>query len=92
MIDIAGIDRTELLAALFNASKPQGMGFAQPFAAPMTRAEAAELLAQTDYFDYLRGRVMKIQLKEGATELDEWGYDRDLGQGAAARVVEGLRA
>lgn len=91
MIDITGIDVAKLLAALFNASKPQGMGFLQPFAEPMTRDEAAELLARDSYFDYVRGRVMKIQLKEGQHSLDPWLYDRDNGQGAAQRVVESLR-
>jgi hypothetical protein len=58
----------------------------------MTRDEAAELLRRYPlaYFDYLKGRVMKVSLKDN--ELDPWGYDRDNGQGAALRVIERVRA
>lgn len=65
-IDIQGLDRADLLAALYNASKPQGMGFIHFNPAPMTRLEAAALLDHGHHFDYLRGRVMKITLKPGA--------------------------
>ena len=72
-----------MLAALYNASKPQGMGFVHYDPKPMTRQEAEALLEQGTYFDYLKGRVMKVKLS--GDELNEWGYDRDNGQGAAAR-------
>ena len=55
----------------------------------MTEAEAQELLdsGQT-YFDYLKGRVMKIDLS-GDSELDPRLYDRDNGAGAAERAIAG---
>lgn len=40
-------------------------------------------------FDYLKGRVMKVNLS-GDT-LNEWGYDRDNGTGAAERAIASLR-
>jgi len=55
----------------------------------MTVEEARELLSQDTYFDYLKGRVMKVDLS--GNELDPWGYDRDNGQGRAAEVIESLR-
>lgn len=91
-IDITGLDRADVLAALFNASRPQGMGFLHYDPTDMTREAAAMLLQRQNYFDYLQGRVMKIELKEGATELREGLYDRDNGQGAAQRVIDSLRA
>ena len=39
-IDISGMDKAEVLAKLFNASKAQGMGFLQPHQKEMTSAEA----------------------------------------------------
>ncbi|MCX3059604.1 hypothetical protein [Streptomyces beihaiensis] len=91
-VNIAGLDRAAVLAALYNASKPQGLGFLDPRSiAPMTAQRAAEVLAeagQDPYFDYLQGRVMKIRLSD---ELDPRLYDRDNGDGACAAAIDGLR-
>lgn len=92
-IDIAGIDKAKLLAALFNASRPLGLGFLQPGARNnMTDVEAREILAISDdaYFDYLRGRVMKIDLN--GDKVQPAMYDRDNGPGAVQAVVNTLRA
>lgn len=101
MISTKGLLPADVLAALYNASHVQGMGFLQARPGDMTREQAAELLEgkQTlpDYpgmgpskkFDYLYGRVMKVNL-ENPDQFEERGYDRDLGQGAAARVVAKL--
>jgi len=89
-ISTAGIDKGKLLAALYNASKPQGMGFMHYNPEPMTAEEARALLADNTYFDYLKGRVMKVRIE--GDELNPRLYDRDNGQGAAAYVIEQLRA
>ena len=89
-INIAGMDKAELLAALYKNSQPLGLGFLQADANPMTRDEAAEIMRdQGLYFDYLKGRVMKINLE--GDELNPWGYDRDNGQGSVASVIENLK-
>mgnify|MGYP001590687272 FL=1 len=88
-IALSGLNKADVLAALYNASKPQGMGFMHYDSKPMTREEAEGLLKQTTYFDYLKGRVMKVNL--AGDELDTWGYDRDNGQGAAERAIAELR-
>lgn len=90
-IDIKGIDKAKLLQGLFNNSRPQGLGF---FAAgsnkEMSYGEAQNIVARGElYFDYLQGRVMKIDIS--GDEMDSWGYDRDNGQGAAQKVVTALR-
>ena len=88
-VNIEGLDKAEVLAALFNASKQQGMGFIHTNGrAEMTVSDARELLEKESYFDYLRGRVMKIKIQD---TLSTWGYDRDNGEGAVARVVATLR-
>jgi len=88
-ISLEGLDKGAVLAALYNASKPQGMGFMHYDPVPMTAEEATELLKEHTYFDYLRGRVMKVGL--GSEELDPWRYDRDNGQGAALRAIEAMK-
>lgn len=89
MIKYDGLTKEQVLAGLYNASKPQGMGFLHYDPKNMTTEEAKELLEKTQYFDYLKGRVMKLNLsKEG--EFSESGYDRDNGQGAAQKVINAL--
>lgn len=89
-IDLKGLNKAEVLAALYNASKPQSMGFMQYTPEPMTTEQAAELLERQTYFDYLNGRVMKVDL--AGDVLDPWGYDRDNGNGATARALASMHA
>lgn len=89
MIDISGLSKAAVLAALYNAARPQGMGFLHYSPQPMSEAEAEGILTEIIRFDYLRGRVMKVDLSGDAFE--ERLYDRDNGQGAAAFVVGVLR-
>ena len=85
-INLQDLDKAVVLAALFNASKPQGMGFLHYDPTPMSVEEAREELKDCAYFDYLQGRVMKIDLS-GDT-LDPWLYDRDNGDGAAEKAIK----
>jgi hypothetical protein len=60
----------------------------------MTVEEARNLLGtepvKDKYFDYLYGRVMKVQM--GGDSINTRLYDRDIGEGAGQRVIEELRA
>lgn len=87
MIDLKGQDKAVVLAKLYNASRPLGLGCLHFDQTPMTVSEARELLdsGQT-YFDYLRGRVMKVNLK-GDT-LNPALYNRDNGEGAAESALD----
>jgi hypothetical protein len=89
-VSTAGLKKEKVLAALYNASKPQGMGFMQYNPNPMTDEEARRLLQRSTYFDYLKGRVMKIDLQED-DGFEAGGYDRDNGQGAAQKAIDELR-
>jgi len=42
------------------------------------------------YFDYVFGKPIKTDI--GPDQIDPWGYDRDNGRGACARVIAKLRA
>ncbi|MEK7505777.1 MAG: hypothetical protein AAB597_02695 [Patescibacteria group bacterium] len=90
---IAKLDKAAVLAALYNASKPQGAGFMHYNPEPMTGEQARQILEKNKSarFDYMAGRVMKIDLSKD-DEFDPWGYDRDNGAGAAQRVIDSLRA
>jgi len=90
MISIIGLNKADVLAALYNATRPQGMGFRRYDPNEMSREEAADWLRTNDYFDYLKGRVMKVDLSSDV-EFDPGLYDRDNGPGAAAAVIRRLR-
>lgn len=89
-MDISGLDKAAVLAALYNASQQQGMGFMHARGARgMTVEQAREELSKQDYFDYLHGRVMKISLAKD--EVNTALYNRDNGYGAAERAVDAIR-
>jgi hypothetical protein len=88
--DMTGLSPAKVLAGLYNASRPQGMGFLHYDPTPMTEVEAADLLTRGDYFDYLKGRVMKIRIPETG-EIEGRLYDRDNGDGACEAVITSLR-
>lgn len=87
-MNIKGLNKGKVLAALYNNAKVQGMGIFQAERGNMTTEEAEELLKSQTYFDYLKGRVMKVDLSEN--ELETWLYNRDNGEGAAERVISRL--
>jgi hypothetical protein len=89
MINIKGLNKAKVLAALYNASKPLGLGILQYDPKDMSEKEAAELLKEQSYFDYLKGRVMKVDLSSDK-EFDERLYDRDNGIGAAKEAINGI--
>ncbi len=87
------LTKAAVLAVLYNAAKPQGMGFLQFDPKPMTEEQAEAILASgVTYFDYLKGRVMKIDLSGDVESLNTRSYNRDNGLGAAERAIEALRS
>lgn len=87
MVDISGLDKAQVLAALYNAARPQGMGFMHYDPTPMTAEEALFLVGR--YCDYVKGRVMKIEMT--GDDVDTRLYNRDNGEGAAEMVIDSLR-
>lgn len=88
-LNIKNTNKAEVLATLYNSSKVQGMGFLQSKDGEMTTEQAQELLDEgTTYFDYLHGKVMKIDLSGDELRTDL--YDRDNGPGAAEHSLADL--
>lgn len=75
---------------MYNNSKIQGMGFLQAREGEMTNEEADALLEEQVWFDYLYGKVMKVNLSSD-DEFEEWMYDGDNGAGTAQRVIDSIR-
>jgi hypothetical protein len=93
MVSIKGLSKAVVLQALFNASKQQGLGFLDTSGSvDMTLEDAEQIIKETFdlrdgtlYFDYLRGRVMKVDLTKD--EFNPRHFDRDNGQGAALAAI-----
>jgi hypothetical protein len=94
-VDISGFDKFAVTAALYNASliAPAALAFGTAGPNRLSETEMRALLRpdHTDFtFDYLGGHLMKVDLN--GDSFDSWGYDRDNGEGAAQRVIDGLLA
>lgn len=85
-IDISGLEKADVLRLLYNRAKVQGMGVLQAVPGDMSREEAQTYLdAGHTYFDYVKGRVMKVNL--AGDVLGTGLYDRDNGPGAAESAL-----
>ena len=89
-VDITGIDKPELLVALYHGTHPVGMGFIHnnpEFG--LDDAEAAITAESSGRLDYVSGRPIKANIS--GDSFDPSLYDREAGEGAAQRVVDSLR-
>lgn len=87
-MDISRFDKADVLRLLYNRARVQGMGIFQARNGDMSHEEASELLKTGTYFDYVHGRVMKVDLS--GTELRTDLYNRDNGVGVAEEALEPL--
>lgn len=91
-VNVEGIDRVELLKALWEGARTAPAYFAftekiEGFDLELAH-KYAKKMAKVDYFC---GRVIKTPIFQEENEMDPWGYDRDNGSGAFQRVVDALR-
>jgi hypothetical protein len=84
------MDKVEILRKLYDNAKPQGMGFFHFTPERMTTEEANILFnsCEDKYFDYVKGRVMKIDLNGDI--LDTYLYNRDNGDGSAEYILKDM--
>jgi len=88
-VSIEGLDPAAVLAALYNAARPLGMGFMHYDSTPMDIEEARDALSQSTRIDYLKGRPLKVTVEGDSIETGL--YDRDQGAGAGEAAVAALR-
>ena len=103
-INIAGLDKAAVLAALYNASKPLGFGMLNFVPGDMSIAEANQIINGGDDLTQMFGKdsvagsrpnlyfdyVNGRVMKSDLSgdEFDTWGYDRDNGEGAAEKALK----
>lgn len=85
-INIKGLDKAKILKALYDRAHPLGLGFLHFVPGDMEIKEAEELVKKYTYFDYLKGRVMKVDLSKDELRTDL--FDRDNGNGAAYNALK----
>jgi len=94
-VDISGLDRDELLEALWeNAKLPDFFAHLGPIGLAIAPAfdlsEAKEEIQCNGYADYICGRPIKTYIYSSDT-VDPVPYNGENGQGVFERVVESLR-
>ena len=96
-IDISGLDKAEVLKALYDGSHTQGISFLGLLDGEVTietcRKEIERRQKETGtysmFFDYYHGHVLKVNI--GGDTFDPSLYDRDCGSGKAFEVIKNLR-
>lgn len=94
-LSIYGIDKARLLASLYNHARVQGYGNLQHDNQEQMHIGSALKIWNgmsergATYFDYLQGRVMKVEL--GGDMFDPMLYDRDNGDGQARIAIARAR-
>ena len=89
-IDISGLDKGEVLFALYNASHYQGISFLGAVSNyTLEDAKKDYEASPSKYFDYHYGKVLKVDLS--GDSFDPCLFDRDCGEGAAEKAIEALR-
>lgn len=100
IVNIKGLDKAEVLLALWEGSQIQGISFLGLYNKTMSLDEAKKEVEEKIeieekegregnlYFDYVNGKVIKCDISKD--EFDPWLYDRDNGEGAAEKAIERL--
>ncbi len=95
-MNIAGIDKAIVLAALYNRARTIGLAGMMDFdPTPLDVLVARKIIkerrgANPLYFDYFQGRCMKIDLSRD--EVDTTLFDNEYGPGAAQRALDAASA
>ena len=91
MVDVTGIDRVELLRALWDNAKPAG--FFAGYPPGSVRLEFDASLIDTSYksVDYFCGKCIKAQVFTKENTICPELYDREYGKGAFQKIVDELR-
>lgn len=95
-MNIAGLSKAQLLAALFNYAMPPALRFMSTKSEPMTTEQADRIIKQMLHdkrplkFDSIEGRSLNIDLS--SDETDPTRYNLYNGRATAEHVVASLRA
>lgn len=89
-VDATGLNPAEVLAELYNNAKPIGMGIYQYDATAMTAEDAEKYLLGSKYFEYLKGRYMKLNFNKYPI-INVSSYDAHYGTGYAQQCLDRVK-
>ena len=93
MVNIKGLSKAKVLKALYDGSHYQGislLGAVKTFTLEDAHTTITVCASNGDlYFDYLHGKVLKVDLH--GDEFNERLYYRDCGDGAAQRAIDSIK-
>lgn len=96
------LNPVEAFTAIYNASRPFGLGMLAHIPGDISSEDAAEIVSgarmvgRSLYFDYINGRLMKvwIRLNQDGTmgHVDGFLRDRNYGEGSTERALRAAEA
>lgn len=91
-IDITGLRKEAVLAALYNAASPCSMGAIENlnFKEEYTRDTAKKDLMVSTHFDYLHGKRMKLNLSLNIIDVRRYNDGSDC-RGLGQRIIANLK-
>lgn len=89
-IDCTDLDPYNVLAHLYNSSKPMGLGVIQAKYVAMDHQTAKDILDSGPVTDYIYGRPIKVSF-ENWPFLYPGGYDQKNGHGMMQKLINELR-
>ena len=87
IVDISHKEKAAVFAALYNAARPLQLGYFNYTPDPMTIEEARKIIEELYplvFFDYFRGRVMKVCLMEDTVDTRLFDVNNGFGAGEQA--------
>lgn len=89
-VDISGLDKDQLLLALWKRATVASFYNVVPQLAPQFDLYTAQSQVKNGYADYICGRPIKVQIYDSDV-VSSVAYDRENGIGAFEDVVDSLR-
>lgn len=89
MIDISGLDKVDLLAQLWQTSRPADSYLSSFLRPPSFDKERAKIAVNSGSIDYFCGRCIRADLREDY--VNPLRYDCDAGQGVFEKIVQQMR-
>jgi hypothetical protein len=91
--DISKADKAEVLQRLYNhavawKTLPMVSALTQATLQPMSIEQARRLVVGRNYFDYVNGKKIAVDLAQPVVTF--FVYDRECGAGAARQALEGV--
>lgn len=91
MVDISGLDKRDVLRALFQVAQPHNYSWLKYDADDVLPNEQADRIVREGYADYVAGRSVKVHISKRSREIDVARFNKSSGAEAGQRAIARLR-